>query len=168
MRRNRRKTLNKKVSPRQALVSLAAWLAICLAAAWLGSRFSPDPWYAQLTKPVLVPPDWVFPPVWTALYLLMAVAAWQVWQRRALAGATPALGLFMVQLALNAAWPWIFFGLQRPGLAFAEIVALWLAIFATFLAFRRHSPRAGLLLAPYLLWATFAAWLNFWLWRLNP
>jgi tryptophan-rich sensory protein len=151
------KPTNKQVPPGKAISGLLVWLALCLAAAGLGSRFFPDPWYEHLAKPALLPADWVFPAVWTFLYLTMALAAWHVWQRRHLPGTTVALALFIVQLLLNVAWPWLFFGLHRPDLAFAEIVILWLAIFATFLAFRRHTPPASLLLAPYLLWVVFAA-----------
>jgi benzodiazapine receptor len=159
---------DKPAPPRSGLAGFLVALAFCFAAAWLGSRFMPDAWYENLAKPALLPPDWVFPAAWTFLYFTMALAASLVWQRRHLPGTALALILFIAQLILNAAWPWLFFGLHRPNLAFAEIISLWLAIFATFLAFRRHTPEASLLLVPYLLWVGFAAWLNFMIWRLNP
>jgi tryptophan-rich sensory protein len=105
--------------------------------------------------------------VWTALYAMMAVAAWRVWRRGGLAAQRRPLALFLGQLALNAAWTPLFFGLHRPGLAFAEMLLLWLAIAATLAAFRRVNRAAAWLLAPYLAWVSFAAVLNFTLWRLN-
>jgi benzodiazapine receptor len=149
-------------------IGLAFWLTVTFSAAWVGSRFQPGEWYAGLVKPVLTPPAWVFGPVWTLLYLMMAIAAWLVWRTLGLTGALGPLGLFLMQLALNALWSYIFFGLQRPGLAFLDIVALWLAILATLIAFWRANPTAGLLLFPYLLWVSFATYLNFQFWRLNP
>jgi tryptophan-rich sensory protein len=141
------------------------------AAAGLGSHFtarSVAEWYPTLAKPSWTPPGAVFAPVWTALYFLMAVAAWLVWRKAGgLAAARLPLALFAVQLALNAAWSVLFFGLRMPGLAFGELVLLWLAIAATLAAFRRVVPAAGLMLAPYLAWVTFAGALNFTLWRLN-
>lgn len=152
---------------RSALV-LGCWLMLCFAAAALGGFFPPGSWYAALQKPPWHPPNWIFGPVWTALYTMMAVAAWLVWQRGGWATQRRALGLFLLQLALNAGWTPLFFGLQRPGLAFTEIVCLWLALAATLAAFRPVSRVAAWLLVPYLAWVSFAAALNFTLWRLNP
>ena len=149
-------------------IGLGCWLAVTFAAAWIGSRFQPGDWYAGLIKPALTPPAQVFGPVWTLLYVMMATAAWLVWRRYGLAKAIGPLGLFLGQLALNALWSYLFFGLQRPGLAFLDIVALWLAILATLIAFWRSHPAAGVLLLPYLLWVSFATYLNFQFWRLNP
>jgi benzodiazapine receptor len=146
---------------------LIFWVALSFVAAGVGSRFPPGDWYAHLTKPALTPPAWVFAPVWTLLYLMMGIAAWLVWQRRGVAGAAPALALFLVQLVLNAAWSWLFFGLQQIGWALADLAALWLALGATLLAFWAHRPLAGLLMVPYLLWVSFAVILNYQLWRLN-
>lgn len=146
---------------------LGVWLAVCFGAAVFGAQFMPGAWYAGLRKPAWNPPNWIFGPVWTALYAMMAVAAWLVWRRVGWrVGARP-LGTFLVQLILNAIWSAIFFGLQRPAFAFAEIVLLWVAILATVLGFRRVSPVAAWLLVPYLAWVSFAAVLNFSLWRLN-
>jgi benzodiazapine receptor len=149
-------------------IGLAFWLTVTFSAAWIGSWFQPGEWYAALVKPALTPPAWIFGPVWILLYAMMAIAAWLVWRIHGLTGALGPLGLFVAQLALNALWSYLFFGLQRPGLAFLDIVALWLAILATLVAFWRAYPVAGLLLLPYLLWVSFATYLNFQFWRLNP
>jgi len=155
---------------RQAAGLLVALVAT-FAAAGLGSVFtsrSVSDWYAALARPSWTPPGWVFGPVWTLLYVLMAVAAWLVWRRAGgWAGARAALGLYAVQLVLNAAWTGLFFGLRMPGVAFAELAVLWAAIVATLVAFRRHSPAAGALMVPYLAWCTFAAALNLAIWRMN-
>jgi tryptophan-rich sensory protein len=154
----------------RSLIGLGAWIGICFGAAFIGSIFTNPSlpiWYASLAKPSWTPPDWVFGPVWSALYLMMAVAAWLVWRRDGLATAAVPITLFMVQLALNATWSILFFGLHMPGLAFAEIVILWFAILATTIAFWRSTPPAGYLLLPYVVWVTFAAGLNFALWRMN-
>ena len=149
-------------------LALAGWLFLCFSAASLGAFVLPGEWYAALKKPSWNPPGWVFGPVWTALYAMMAVAAWLVWKRGGFAAQRRALVLFLIQLALNAIWSPLFFGLHSPGAACAEIVLLWLAILATLAAFRPASRTATLLLVPYLAWVSFAAVLNFALWRLNP
>ena len=148
-------------------VGLGFWVILSFAAVWVGSRFSPGDWYAHLAKPTFNPPAWVFAPVWTLLYLVMGIAAWLVWRQRGAARVAPALTLFLVQLALNAAWSWLFFGLHHIGWALVDLSALWLAIGATILAFWPHRPLAGCLMIPYLLWVSFAALLNFQFWRLN-
>lgn len=150
-----------------AWVGLVFWLGLTFAAAWTGSRFQPDEWYARLVQPALTPPGWVFPLVWTVLYIMMGVAAWLVWRRHGLAGAIWPLGLFLVQLGLNALWTYVFFGLKNPGLAFLDIVALWFAILATLISFWQYDRPAGGLLLPYFLWVTFAIYLNLQFWRLN-
>lgn len=147
-------------------IGLAVWIALPLLAAAAGSQFQPGAWYDGLAKPSFNPPSWVFGPVWTTLYLLMGVAAWLVWDRQR-AAARGALTLFVVQLIANAAWSWLFFGEQNPGLALLDIVVLWLLILATTIAFWRLHPVAGALLLPYLAWVTFATALNFEIWRLN-
>jgi tryptophan-rich sensory protein len=152
----------------QKILGLLGWLLLCFAAAAVGSLFMPGEWYAALNKPAWNPPGWIFGPVWTALYAMMAVAAWLIWHRGGLAVQRRPLGLFLAQLALNALWTPLFFGLRQPGLAFAEILLLWLAILATLLAFRPVSRAAAWLLVPYLAWVSFAAVLNGALWRLNP
>lgn len=153
-------------APHPAL-GLVVWLALCFGAAGVGAQFMPGAWYQELAKPAWTPPSWLFGPVWTVLYAMMAVAAWLVWRERGLAGAPWALSLFVVQLALNTLWSWLFFGMQRPGLAMVDIVALWIAILCTATAFGGTSRVAAVLLVPYLLWVSFAAALNFSIWRLN-
>ncbi|MFO7586717.1 MAG: TspO/MBR family protein [Gemmatimonadota bacterium] len=125
-------------------------------------------WYPGLEKPSFNPPSWVFAPVWTALYLAMGVAAWLVWRKGLDApGVRPALLAFLVQLALNGLWSLLFFSLRSPGLALAEITVLWAAIGVTTILFFRQSGLAGWLMAAYWAWVTFAALLNFSIWRLN-
>jgi len=155
--------------PRNA-IGLAVSVLICFGAAWLGSLFTTPSiggWYAILRKPAWTPPNWLFGPVWTALYLSMGVAAWLVWRRMGVSGAKFALTLFALQLILNVCWPAIFFSMHRLGFAFAEIVFLWLMILATLFSFWPVSRAAGWLLTPYLLWVAFAAALNYATWRLN-
>jgi len=152
----------------RSLTGLLWWLALSFAAGTIGARFSPGDWYQGLAKPGWTPPDGVFPPVWTALYALMGIAAWLVWRRTGLAGGALPLGIFALQLILNVLWSWLFFGLHRPGAAFFEIILLWCAILATAAAFLGHSRAAGALLLPYLAWVGFASLLNFAVWRLNP
>lgn len=158
-------------SARQEWLGLAFAVVVCFAAAAFGSLFTrpaiPN-WYAGLRKPAWTPPAWLFGPVWTLLYLAMAVAAWLVWREHGFAGgASHALACFVVQLILNALWSVVFFGWKRTGLAFAEIVLLWLALALTTISFLRLTPLAGYLLVPYLAWVTFAALLNFSIWRKN-
>ncbi|TFG88954.1 MAG: tryptophan-rich sensory protein [Gemmatimonadales bacterium] len=151
-------------------VGLVVAIVVCFAAAGIGSLATVDAiptWYATLRRPSWNPPNWVFGPVWSLLYLMMAVAAWQVWRTAGWQGARLALGLFAFQLLLNVGWSVVFFGLHRPGWAFVEIVVLWCAILATLLLFRPISSVAALLLAPYLLWVSFAGALNLAIWRLN-
>jgi tryptophan-rich sensory protein len=149
------------------ILGLCGWLLLCFAAASPGAVFMPGEWFAALKKPAWNPPGWVFGPVWTALYAMMAAAAWLVWQRGGWKEQRKPLLIFLAQLALNALWTPLFFGLHRPGVAFAEIVLLWLAIVATLVAFRPVNRTAAWLLVPYLAWVSFAAVLNGTLWRLN-
>jgi tryptophan-rich sensory protein len=154
----------------RGLPGLVLALVLCFCAPAIGgllTRGSVPGWYEEIAKPSWTPPGWLFGPVWTLLYIMMAVAAWLVWLKGGWSGARPALILFGVQLVLNAAWTPIFFGLHKPGLAFAEIVVLWAAIGATLVAFWGVNPVAGLLLVPYWLWVSFASCLNFAIWRLN-
>lgn len=143
-------------------------IAICLAAAAVGSLWTTPalaPWYASLAKPSWTPPNWLFGPVWTALYIIMAVAAWLVWRGTSLVSMP--MALFLLQLLLNVAWSGFFFRLRSPGLGFADIVLLWLAIAATLDSFAQVSPLAGWLLVPYLVWVSYASALNFSIWRKN-
>jgi translocator protein len=143
---------------------LVGLLVLCLAvgggAGFLTAQ-SVVTWFPTLVKPSFNPPAWLFAPVWTTLYVMMAVAAWLVWLRKG------SLVLFYVQLALNFAWSLLFFGLHSPALALVDIVALWIAILLTLLAFWKIDRRAGWLLVPYLAWVSFAGVLNASIWWLN-
>jgi tryptophan-rich sensory protein len=148
---------------RSAAVLVGLLVLVALAASF-GASFQPGAWYADLHKPPLNPPSWIFAPVWGALYLGMAVAAWWVW--RAGGGARP-LALWSTQLLLNALWSWLFFGLHRPALALVDIAVLLVVLGATTIAFLRVHVPAGLLLVPYVAWVAFASYLNAGLWALN-
>jgi tryptophan-rich sensory protein len=154
--------------PARALAALGGWLLLCFLAAAAGSPFAAGPYYAQLSKPAWSPPGGVFGPVWTLLYTLMAVAAWRVARRGGWTAPGRPLAWFLLQLALNAAWTPVFFGLRAPGPALAVILLLLAAVAATLARFARVDRPAAALLAPYLAWVAFAAALNFALWRLNP
>jgi tryptophan-rich sensory protein len=121
-------------------------------------------WYPTLNKPSWTPPSWLFGPVWTALYVLMAVAAWLVWKQGAARGA---MILFGAQLLLNLAWSFLFFGARSPGLGLIEIVVMWLAVAATIFAFALKSRLAALLMVPYIAWVSFATALNAAIFMLN-
>jgi benzodiazapine receptor len=155
------------VTNRRLALGLLVWVWLALSAGLTGARFQPGSWYEDLVKPAWTPPDVLFPLVWTTLYVTMGVAAFRVWWRHGLRNAALALGLFVLQLVLNAAWSWLFFGRHAVGAALAEIALLWAVIAATFLAFRPRDRLAARLLVPYLAWVTFAAALNFAIWRLN-
>lgn len=146
---------------------LVGFIAACTLAAATGAVIRPGVWYERLVKPDWRPPNWLFAPVWSLLYLMIAASGWLVWREAGIAGGAGPLGLYAVQLLLNAAWTPVFFGLHRIGLGFATLVALWVAIAATIAAFFPVSVTAALLLVPYLAWASFAAALNFAIWRLN-
>jgi len=146
------------------------FLLLCYSAAVLGSIWSSSSvgtWYADLKKPSFNPPNWIFGPVWSVLYFLLALSAWLVWRRADWGGARLALTLFFAQLALNVAWLALFFGLRRLGMALVEIVFLLSTIVATARAFRAVSALAFWLLVPYALWVAFATLLNFKIWQLN-
>jgi tryptophan-rich sensory protein len=124
--------------------------------------------YSQLAQPEWAPPPWVFGPVWTVLYALMGIAAWLVWRSRGFRANRQALTLFLLQLAFNALWSWLFFAWHLGIMALADVLVLWILIVATLVSFWRVRPLAGALLIPYLLWVSFASALNFSLWQLNP
>jgi len=154
---------------RQA-IGLGGWLLLTFGAAAIGAIASVDAraFYNELTRPSWAPPGWVFGPVWSTLYALMAVAAWWVWRARGFGGAHTALLLFIAQLAANALWSWLFFVWRRGDLGFADVLVLWCLIAATIIAFWRISAFAAALLVPYFAWVTFASALTFSVWKLNP
>lgn len=152
---------------RNAWIGLGAWLLLCYGAAAFAGHFTVGEWYGQLAKPLWTPPDVVFAPVWTVLYGMMAVAGWLMWTHRRISSGQAARNLFALQLVLNVAWSWLFFGLERPGLALVDVVLLAVAVAATVTAFWRVHRLSGVLLLPYLAWVLFAGALNFGIWRLN-
>jgi len=167
-------TMQKPVSPLRPFpgqfAMLLILLAVCLGTGAIGAALTASSvrdWYPTLSKPAWTPPDWLFGPVWTALYVMMALAAWLVWRRAGWAASRTALGLFAAQLLLNAAWSGLFFALRSPASAFADILLLWCAIVATIWSFGRVSAVAAGLLVPYLFWVTYAAVLNAAIWRMN-
>lgn len=137
----------------------------------IGSLFTQtgvNSWYSLIEKPAFNPPNWVFGPVWTLLYILMGVSAFLIWRRGLEKKEVRfALMIFIFQLTLNLFWSFIFFGLQNPGIALTEIISLWFAILATILAFYQINKVAAFLLIPYILWVSFAAFLNYSIWNLN-
>lgn len=151
----------------ESILGAIGWLALTFGAAWLGSRFLPDEWYKNLKKPGWNPPNKIFVPVWSVLYLLMAAAAWLVWRDFGFSKALFPLVLFIAQLLLNAAWTWTFFGLHRPGTALTDILVLWVFILLTLTLFWQFEPIAGAPLIPYLAWVTFATYLNLTIWLMN-
>jgi translocator protein len=155
---------------RQDIPGLVGWLAVSFVAAALGGFASADAgdFYRQLIRPAWAPPGWLFAPAWTVLYLLMGVAAWLVWRERSARKVGIALTLFLVQLGANALWTWLFFAWRLGGLAFGEILVLWVLILCTIAAFWRVRPLAGGLLIPYLAWVSFATALTFAVWQRNP
>jgi translocator protein len=152
------------------IAGLIGWLAISFIASAIGAVASlqAGSFYIQLVRPDWAPPPSIFGPVWTVLYALMGIAAWLVWRADGFRPAKVALTLFLIQLALNASWSWLFFGWHQGALAFLDILLLWLLIVATLVAFWRIRPVAGVLLIPYLLWVSFASVLNYFIWQLNP
>lgn len=157
-------------APRSQYLALAGLVAATLAVGAVGSAVTAPAiptWYAGLARPSFAPPNWVFGPVWTTLYVMIAVAAWLVWRLPPGAARRAALRLFVAQLALNSLWSILFFGVRRIDLALLEIAVLWAAIAATTVAYARLSRPAALLMLPYLAWVSFAAALNLAFWRLN-
>ena len=150
-----------------SLIGLACFMTACFLAALTGAWFRPGEWYERLKKPPWRPPNRLFAPVWTVLYLMIAVAGWLIWRKAGLAGAGLPLAAYALQLILNAAWTPLFFGLHRPDLGLVDIVLVWVSIIASIVLFYPIHVGAALLLVPYLAWATFATALNFAVWRLN-
>ena len=157
-------------TPTAQVVWLVVAIFVCFTAAGIGGAATTSnlaDWYAGLNKPSWNPPNWIFGPVWSTLYLMMSISVWLVWRRSGFQNAKSALIWFGIQLVLNTLWSVLFFGLHQPGWAIFEIIALWLAIAITIGLFWKHSKLAATLLVPYLLWVSFASWLNFTIWSLN-
>jgi benzodiazapine receptor len=156
---------------RKKALKLTVCILLCELAGIIGSVFtlsSIPTWYAGLQKPWFNPPNWIFGPAWTTLYALMGIALYLAWEKGFEKRKNRiALSVFVAQLVLNAIWSLIFFGAKNLGLAFAEIILLWLAILANIILFYRIDRRAGLVLVPYILWVSFASLLNYSVWMLN-
>jgi benzodiazapine receptor len=151
-------------------IGLVGWLAVVFAAAAIGAAASIDAsaFYAQLARPAWAPPASVFGPVWSVLYLLMAIAAWLAWREQGARHRGAALMLFVAQLCANALWSWLFFAWRDGALAFAEVLVLLALIAATIAGFWRIRRLAGVLMLPYLAWVGFASALTWSVWRSNP
>ena len=147
------------------MISAIVYALLVTAAAATGGIYKPGDWYEGLNKPGWTPPNWAFPVVWLVLYLMIGAAGWITWR---LSGFSLATGLWLAQLALNAAWSWLFFGRKRMDLAFLDVIAMWLAIAGFIVAAWPISPTASLLFVPYLVWVTIAATLNKRMLDLNP
>lgn len=158
------------MSGTKQIIGLLGWLLLSFAAAAIGALASVQAatFYQQLAQPSWAPPSSVFGPVWSVLYALMGIAAWLVWRDGGWRRQRGVLALFVIQLAVNALWSWLFFAWHHGALAFIDIVLLWLLIVATVIGFWRVRPLAGALLLPYLCWVSFASALNFAVWHLNP
>ncbi len=159
-----------RLTTSRQIIGLFGWLLGSFVAAAIGSFASihAAEFYGQLVKPTWAPPAWLFGPVWSVLFVLMGVAAWLVWREHGFRNSRPALTFYVTQLMVNALWSWLFFAWHQGALAFAEVLLLWLLIAATMGMFWQLQRIAALLLVPYLAWVSFAAVLNFSLWRLNP
>jgi len=161
---------NPEPAPTHQVLALLLFLAASALVAGLGgwaTASAVESWYPTLAKPAWTPPSFLFGPVWTALYALMALAAWLVWRHGGWRANRAALGLYALQLVLNGLWSFLFFGLRSPGWALVDVALLWLVILVTTLVFWRSSRWAGALFVPYLAWVSFASALNWAIWKLN-
>ncbi len=160
----------KTTSRKRSALALVGFVLLSLCAGAVGGVATAGNiggWYQTIAKPEWNPPGWVFGPVWTTLYLMMGVAAWRAWRQAKPSEKAWPMGLFAVQLALNALWSFVFFAWHEIGWALVEILALWLAIAATIASFSRISKAAAGLLVPYLVWVSFASFLTYTIWTLN-
>lgn len=146
-------------------LSLLVFVVLVIATASSGALFQPGEYYETLRKPSWTPPNWAFGPVWSVLYIMIAVAGWLVWRAEGWSAATIVWG---VQLVLNGLWSYFFFGARRMDLAFVDVVLMWLSIAAFILLAWPVSTWAALLFLPYLVWVTIAGALNLAVWRMNP
>lgn len=158
------------LSVQKQIIGLIGWLAVCYCASAIGAVASiqAKSFYAQLVQPNWSPPAWVFGPVWTTLYTMMGVAAWLIWRSGGFRKNRQALTLFLIQLAINSLWSWLFFAWHLGAWAFADILLLLVLIAATLYSFWRIRLIAGALLVPYFLWVCFATVLSYNLWQQNP
>ena len=155
---------------KKSILPLLISILIVFSFGFIGSFFTTSSitnWYAFINKPLFSPPNWIFGPVWTLLYILMGISAFLIWKKRDNLKTKQAFIFYGIQLILNALWSIIFFGMHNPGLAFLEIIILWLFILITLIKFYKINKIAGLLFIPYLLWVSFASILNYAIWMLN-
>lgn len=157
----------QKDNPLCNILVLVFWLVLSAIVAWVGATFQSGEWYLQLNKPSWTPPGWLFGPVWTYLYITMAVAVWLVWKRGGWSRNSFALSLYVVQLVFNGLWSWIFFGEHLIGIALIDIILLLITIVTVMILFWKRNRIAGLLFVPYVLWGAFASVLNFRIWQIN-
>lgn len=152
------------------VIGLIGWLLVTFMAAGIGSIASSKAgtFHQQLIRPEWTPPAWIFAPVWMTLYLLISIAAWLVWRVQGFRATRIALSLYIIQLAINALWTWLFFVWRLGEIAFIEIIILWILILCTLIAFWRVRIINGVLLIPYLAWVSFASVLTYATWKLNP
>ena len=158
------------MTKQKQIFGLVGWLLVSFIVSAVGAMASiqAKSFYSQLTQPEWAPPAWIFGPVWSVLYAIMGIAAWLIWRSGGFSHNRQALSLFIIQLVFNALWSWLFFAWHLGGMAFADILVLWILIAATIFSFWRVRPLAGALLIPYLLWVSFASVLNYAVWQLNP
>lgn len=152
------------------IFALFVSVGTALFAGFVGSFFTASSvrtWYIDIIKPEWNPPSWVFGPVWTVLYIMMGTAAYLIWQQKEVSGAKVALAFYIIQLIFNIGWSLLFFGLKNPAFAFFEIIALLVLIIVTAILFWRIEIWAGILFIPYILWVSFATYLNYTIWQLN-
>ncbi|MEZ5357253.1 MAG: TspO/MBR family protein [Candidatus Zixiibacteriota bacterium] len=149
------------------ILGLLLLLILSAIVAWVGATFQSGEWYLQLNKPSWTPPGWLFGPVWTYLYITMAIAAWLVWIKGGWSANRAALTGYVIQMILNGLWSWIFFGRHMIGMALLDILLLLLSIIIVLILFRQRSKAAGLLFIPYVIWVSFASALNFAIWIMN-
>jgi len=159
-----------RMPAKNQLLGLVGWFLLTFFAAALGGIASGDAgsFYNELVRPSWTPPGWLFAPVWSFLYAAMGVSAWLVWRVRGFRHSAFPLVLYILHLAVNALWTWLFFGWRLGGLALADALLLWVLVMILILSFRRKSTTAALLLVPYAAWVGYACALNFFLWKLNP
>ena len=160
----------QSLSKQKQILGLVGWLVVSFAASAVGAMatIQAKSFYSRLAQPPWAPPPGIFGPVWTVLYALMGIAAWLVWRSGGFRPNRKALTVFLLQLAFNALWSWLFFAWHRGAWALADVLVLWILIVAALVSFWRVRPVAGALLIPYLLWVSFASALNYSVWQLNP
>ena len=157
-------------SKQKQTLGLIGWIILCFGASAAGAIASiqAKSFYANLVQPNWAPPGWLFGPVWSTLFALMAISAWLIWRDGGFVKNRSALTLFIIQLIPNILWSWLFFAWNKGAYAFADIIVLWLLIVATVISFWRTNKLAGVMLIPYLLWVSFASFLCYSTWQLNP